>query len=176
MAEPDRCSFCARLREEVRLISGPDVAICEWCVETSRSLFTQLSSGQPPRIGQRAALVQEETEDAPSSQAATRRRDAVARYLEQLRGSLPLRQSERTALLERARQGDDDARRTLVESHLELAALLALSLAPQELDPLDAIQEANLALDALVRDNRVPDPTLALTSAVGAALTRTDHS
>jgi len=76
----------------------------------------------------------------------------VADYLNEV-GRLPRLSpgDERQELL-RAAEGDHDARKRVIEGNLEVAARLALRLAPNWMRALDAIQEANLVLVRLVVD------------------------
>lgn len=68
--------------------------------------------------------------------------------------------------LKRGREGDESARRRVMEGHLELTALLALRLTPNWMRPLDAVQEANLVLIRLIDDASVDHPAARLTDAL----------
>ena len=61
-------------------------------------------------------------------------------------------------LLESARSGDAEARETLVRAYLYRTAEIALRSAPEGMDKLDAIQEANIVLLRLVKQ---PEPSFA---------------
>jgi hypothetical protein len=71
-------------------------------------------------------------------------------------------------LLPQARAGDAEAEAQVQRGLLELTAVLTRHLAPPTMAPLDAVQEANVVLMALVRDPAVPSPVLALPSALQA--------
>ena len=92
----------------------------------------------------------------------------LAEYLAEVR-QLPMSTvSDERSELVRAREGGDEARTRVMQSHLELAALLALRLAPDWMSPLDAIQEANIVLAHLVDDGSVARPAARLTDALVA--------
>jgi len=76
----------------------------------------------------------------------------LAEYLNEV-GRLPrLSPGDEPQLLLRGAEGDHDARKRVIEGNLEVAARLALRLAPHWMRPLDAVQEANLVLVRLVED------------------------
>ena len=66
---------------------------------------------------------------------------------------------DESAMLESARSGDVEARETLVRAYLYRAAEIALRLAPEGFDKLDAVQEANIVLVRLV--DQAPQPSIA---------------
>jgi DNA-directed RNA polymerase sigma subunit (sigma70/sigma32) len=89
--------------------------------------------------------------------------EKLAVYLSEVRQLPLLTFTEEREGLQRAREGDESARRRVIEGHLELAALLALRLAPTWMRPLDAVQEANLVLIRLIDDTSVDHPAARLT-------------
>jgi DNA-directed RNA polymerase sigma subunit (sigma70/sigma32) len=76
----------------------------------------------------------------------------LAEYLNEVGGLHRLSSDDEREELVRAREGDQVARRRVIEGNLEVTAHLALRLAPDWMRPLDAIQEANLVLVRLVDD------------------------
>ena len=60
------------------------------------------------------------------------------------------REEQRLATL--GQEGNQEALHSVIKSHLERTARLALQLAPPSLRPLDAIQEANLVLVRAARE------------------------
>lgn len=76
--------------------------------------------------------------------------EALVLYLREARKLPAIPETEEKELLARARAGDRAARRTLVDSYLELAAMLALKFRPPGIRELDAIQEANIVLLRLI--------------------------
>jgi DNA-directed RNA polymerase sigma subunit (sigma70/sigma32) len=89
--------------------------------------------------------------------------DVLAEYLAEVRAVPLLPGRDEAHLLSASRNGDQAAKERLVESYLELVALLALQLAPSSLSPLDAIQEANLILIRLIDDPSVAQPAREIT-------------
>ena len=90
----------------------------------------------------------------------------LALYLSEVRKLPLLPPSEEREALKRAREGDEAARRRVIEGYLELTTLLALRLAPEGMRPLDAVQEANVVLMRLVDDASVDRPAARLTDAL----------
>lgn len=72
--------------------------------------------------------------------------DFYEMYLEEMGAIDPLSPKEEEALLERTAQGDEQARKRLVEGSLRKAADLARSFEGGSLPPSDLVQEANMAL------------------------------
>lgn len=68
-------------------------------------------------------------------------------------------------LMGAAREGDAKARDQLIKSYLYIAALTGLRLARPSMNPLDAIQEANLVLLRLI-DTGVEKPAVELGPAI----------
>jgi DNA-directed RNA polymerase sigma subunit (sigma70/sigma32) len=89
-------------------------------------------------------------------------------YLEKVREIPLLAPGEERECLKRAREGDESARRRLIESYLEVTALLVLRLAPDWMRPLDTIQEGNIVILRLVDDASVADPAARLSDALVA--------
>jgi len=82
----------------------------------------------------------------------------LAEYLNEV-GRFPrLSPGDEQQELLRAAEGDHDARKRVIEGNLEVAARLALRLAPDWMRPIDAIQEANLVLARLVDDGSGGQP------------------
>jgi hypothetical protein len=94
--------------------------------------------------------------------------EPLKRYLADIRALPTIDSAALAELLPRARAGDADAETQVLQGLLELTAVLTRHLAPPTLAPLDAVQEANVVLMALVRDPDVPSPVLALPSALQA--------
>jgi DNA-directed RNA polymerase sigma subunit (sigma70/sigma32) len=92
----------------------------------------------------------------------------LADYLEKVRQIPLLTSGEERESLKRAREGDESARRRVIEGYLEVTALLALRLAPDWMRPLDAIQEGNIVLLRLVDDVSVAVPAARLSEALVA--------
>lgn len=99
----------------------------------------------------------------------------LALYLSEVRSLPLLTLTEERDVLKRAREGDEAARRRVIEGYLELVTLLALRLAPEGMRPIDAIQEANLVLLRLVDDASVDRPAAHLTDAILALFRRLDR-
>jgi hypothetical protein len=85
----------------------------------------------------------------------TDREFVLSEYLEEVRAKSAVLANE-PLLLERALSGDKEARQAVIVSHLSLAAELGLRLASPELEPLRAIQEANLVLMRVVAAGESP--------------------
>jgi DNA-directed RNA polymerase sigma subunit (sigma70/sigma32) len=83
-------------------------------------------------------------------------------YLRDVRAMPLIRPEDERDLLLRTRAGDTDARKQLIESHLELAALLGWKLRPNSMPAVDAAQEANVILIRLIDDPECPTPAVAL--------------
>ena len=83
---------------------------------------------------------------------------ALNTYLDEARAAELVLEDE-SALLESARSGDVEARDTLVRAYLFRTAEIALRLAPEGMDKLNAVQEANLVLIRLV--DQAPEPSIA---------------
>jgi DNA-directed RNA polymerase sigma subunit (sigma70/sigma32) len=73
----------------------------------------------------------------------------LKQYLAEIRRQSLIPINERQ-LVKAAREGDAKARQQLIESYLYIAALLGLRLARPTMNPLDAIQEANIVLLRLI--------------------------
>lgn len=69
-------------------------------------------------------------------------------YLTDIRTNQTLSDSECISLLERSCEGDEEARRLLIQAHLPDAAVAALTYCPSAICPADAAKEAN---DQLIR-------------------------
>ena len=82
----------------------------------------------------------------------------LEKYLEEVRAAERVLENE-PALLESARSGDAEARATLVRTYLYRTAEIGLRLAPEGMEELNAIQEANVVLLQLV--TQTPEPGLA---------------
>lgn len=72
--------------------------------------------------------------------------DFYQMYLDDLEEIVPCTEAERKVLLAKASQGDEGAKKRLVEGHLKLAMELASDYMDGALSPGDVIQEANMAL------------------------------
>lgn len=79
--------------------------------------------------------------------------EALAGYLAEVRSAPILTRQRELELRRTARAGDAAARTALIEGYLELAAMLALRLAPEWMRPLDAIQEANVVLVRMMEED-----------------------
>jgi hypothetical protein len=94
---------------------------------------------------------------------------ALARYFRDIHKVRRVPREELPQKLTLAREGTDTARRVreeVLEGCLEVAALLALHVAPPWMSDLDAVQEANLTIMKLIDDSSVPSPVAALTPAL----------
>ena len=92
------------------------------------------------------------------------------RYLEEV-AAFPVPDSDtKAALLSDARQGDEVARKRLIEGLLAFIANAATAGRPEGMPAIDAIQEANVVLTRLVDNPAVPDPRAVLRQAVAAHL------
>lgn len=69
-------------------------------------------------------------------------------------------------MLQRTRSGDGEAEMELARGLLELTAVVTRHLAPPTMRTLDAIQEANVVLMALLQDRSVASPVHALPGAL----------
>ncbi|MDQ3973513.1 MAG: hypothetical protein M3276_04125 [Actinomycetota bacterium] len=134
-------------------------------------MLTPAEDTQPARAGDGALYASPPAAAQRSSSGDDTPAGKVLHYLQTAREHLPLGDAQRAESLRRARAGDEAEAEHLVRAYLELAALLALAFAPASVDPLDAIQEANVVLDQLVHDPDVSDPVRALPPAVLAAVT-----
>ena len=94
--------------------------------------------------------------------------DHLVNYLEKVRQIPLLASRDEAVTLKRAREGDESARKRVIEGYLEVTALLALRLAPDWMRPLDAIQEGNIVLVRLVDDATVAHPAARLSEALSA--------
>ena len=83
---------------------------------------------------------------------------ALNKYLDEARAAERVLENE-SAVLESARTGDVEAKHTLVQVNLFRTAEIGLRLAPEGMDKLNAIQEANIVLVRLV--TRAPEPSIA---------------
>jgi hypothetical protein len=99
----------------------------------------------------------------------------VDEYMKAIRELQPGRRNRNAELLNAARAGDEASRRLVIESFLEITALLAIWYAPESLRVIDAIQEANVVLCALVDDTACPDPGVQLASAIKAHFEALGH-
>lgn len=77
-------------------------------------------------------------------------RDPLDTYLAEIETVPELSQDEEATLIKLARDGEQSAKRKLVEANLKWAAILADLLKPDSVSPIDAIQEANLVLMRLI--------------------------
>jgi hypothetical protein len=94
--------------------------------------------------------------------------EPLARYLADIRALPTIDRAALAALLPLARAGDAEAETQVLQGLLELTAVLTRHLAPPTMAPLDAVQEANVVLTALVRDPDGVSPVLALPPALQA--------
>ena len=92
----------------------------------------------------------------------------LADYLEKVRQTPLLTSGEERESLKRAREGDESARKRVIEGYLEVTALLAIRLAADWMRLLDAIQEGNLVVLRLVDDASVAVPAARLGEALVA--------
>ncbi len=83
---------------------------------------------------------------------------ALNKYLEEALAAELLLENE-LAVLESARTGDVEAKHTLVQAYLFRTAEIGFRLAPEGMDKLNAVQEANIVLVRLV--TRAPEPSIA---------------
>lgn len=100
------------------------------------------------------------------------RRRYLDQYLAEIRPAAIVRQDEEKALLAAARGGDEQAKKRAIESYLALTAHLALKFSPADVDGLDVIQEAQLALIRLIDDPTVSEVAHVLPAAVHDAVRR----
>ena len=91
-------------------------------------------------------------------------------YLAEAATYSALRRNEERKLVLQVRDGDKAALRKLMHSYLELIALLAIKLTPEERDPIEAIQEANVAMWEVLQDADVEEPVLRLFETVQRAV------
>jgi len=91
---------------------------------------------------------------------------ALEEYMNAIRELQPARRNRDAELLSAGRAGDEASRRLVIESFLEVTALLAIWYAPEGLRLIDAIQEGNVVLGALVDDTGCADPGLELAGAI----------
>lgn len=96
--------------------------------------------------------------------------DLLTTYLAEAATYSLLRHNEEQELLRKGRQGDNLALRRVIQSYLELTALIALKLAPENHDPIEAIQEANIALKDLLLDSEVTEPIDRLVETIRGAV------
>ena len=87
------------------------------------------------------------------------------KYLDEVRAAELVLENE-LAVLESARTGDVEARHTLVQAYLFRTAEIGLRLAPEGMDKLNAIQEANIVLVRLVTQAQKPSIAYHLESAI----------
>jgi DNA-directed RNA polymerase sigma subunit (sigma70/sigma32) len=92
--------------------------------------------------------------------------ELLATYLHEVRELPVLSPSEERDLLTRGRNGDEAARKRVIEGYLELIAVLAIRLAPDWMGSIDAIQEGNVVLTRLVDEMSVARPAVRLTDAL----------
>ena len=92
--------------------------------------------------------------------------ESFQEYLQSARSLTLVAPGDVDGLLARARAGDAESKRRLIEGHLELTAMLAWSLRPVWLAPIDAAQEANLILVRLIEDQTCPVPLAELIPAL----------
>ena len=83
-------------------------------------------------------------------------------YLSVARTVPVLPKATERGLLVASREGDKAATRALIEGYLELTAVLAVRLAPEWMDPIHAVQEANIVLSQVIEDADVPLPAAVL--------------
>lgn len=165
------CSFCGRgVKQGHQLLRGPTAAICEDCMRRGIELLTA------PQVTSRPGDVLLEIVTAGNGALTdippTHR---VASYLNEVRRQPSVPESERRVLLAQSRAAEDvddreAAVREVVTAQLEVVALIALAAAPPAVDPLNAVQEANILFVELVKDVSVEDPILALAAALPSRL------
>lgn len=95
----------------------------------------------------------------------------LQQYLTDVRAIPDLDRETLGDLLARARDGEAEAEAQVLEALLEVTAVLTQHLAPPTMRTLDAIQESNLVLMSLVRDEDVQVPVLALPAALAMRFT-----
>jgi len=83
-------------------------------------------------------------------------------YMKEVRRIPRLTRAEEVSLLAAARAGDKGTESQAIQGNLELAAVLALRLAPELLDAVEAVQEANLVLVRAVDDAQCVAPSIEL--------------
>jgi hypothetical protein len=92
--------------------------------------------------------------------------EALELYFKDVRSLPRIDRAVIADLLQRTRSGDGEAETELARGLLELTAVLTRHLAPPTMRTLDAIQEANLVLMALLQDRSVASPVHALPGAL----------
>jgi len=101
------------------------------------------------------------------------RKELLESYLAEAATYSALRRNQERELLLNSHGGDKSALRKLMHSYLELIALLAIKLTPEERDPIQAIQEANVAMWEVLQDASVDEPVARLFETVHRAVSAT---
>lgn len=102
--------------------------------------------------------------------------DPLATYLTEVEGLSAMPWPERQRRLNEARQGDEEAKRSVIEAYLLDAARIALSCPdPPGASDLGKIQEANLVLIDCVEDASIPDLLAALKERIPRRLKSAPH-
>jgi hypothetical protein len=79
------------------------------------------------------------------------------KYINEVRDAECMLENE-LAMLESAQIGDKQAQKTLIQTYLYRTAEITLRLAPEGMDKLNALQEANIVLQRLVM--QAPKPSM----------------
>jgi ClpX C4-type zinc finger len=165
------CSFCGRTEAQVEhLVPGPDVAICDRCIEDCQKI---LSSKRGPQETSPTGSVTLTVVNPVAPEGNLHEWNPLSAFFEEAKRYPPLPHARREELLGQARSGDMNALNDLVRAQLEPVGLLALAVRPPSLQPVDAIQEAILLLKELITDESIPEPTLALATRLATRLAGT---
>ncbi len=98
------------------------------------------------------------------------KKELLETYLAEAATYSALRRDQERDLVQQVHDGDKSALRKLMHSYLELIALLAIKLTPEDRDPIEAIQEANVAMWEVLQDPYVDEPVLRLFETVQRAV------
>lgn len=84
--------------------------------------------------------------------------DALKQYLSEIASCAPLPRRRTRDLLAEARHGDEQAKREVIQAHLqEVAAIAMRCREPAWASPIEKIQEANLVLIRAIEDPSIED-------------------
>jgi DNA-directed RNA polymerase sigma subunit (sigma70/sigma32) len=151
------------------LITGPDVAICDRCIEECGQILTMKRAATTEvEAGTVARLIDRSSQEQPGPPP----KDQLTTFFREVRGYPSLSHPEREELLARARAGSEEARDELVKKQLETVAVVALAACPPFIQPADAIQEGIVVLTELITDETVSDPLVALATELPTRLAR----